>query len=126
MDTLGLLLVVVVTAADVSDRAGARLLAGRLRGRFARLVTLFADAGYSGTPLTEWMQAFGGWALQIVRGAVGRTSFTVDPKRWIVERTFGWLNRYRRLSKDYEEYPETSEVMIMIAMTHLMLQRVRK
>jgi len=120
-----LLLVVVVTAADVSDRAGARLVAGHLRGRFARLVTLFADAGYSGQPLTAWMLTFG-WVLEIVRGVVGQTTFEVQPKRWIVERTFGWLNRYRRLSKDYEELPETSEVMILIAMTHLMLQRVRK
>ena len=97
-------------------------MAGPLRGRFARLVKLFADAGYSGTPLAAFMLSYG-WVLEIVRGAVGRTSFEVDPKRWIVERTFGWLNRYRRLSKDYEELPETSEVMILIAMTHLMLQR---
>ena len=67
-----------------------------------------------------------GWALEIVRGVVGQTTFEVQPKRWIVERTFGWLNRYRRLSKDYEELPETSEVMILIAMTHLMVKRVRK
>lgn len=126
VDTLGLLLAVVVTAADVSDRAGARLVAGQLRGTFPRLVTLFADAGYAGAPLAAWLQTFGGWVLEIVRGAVGRTGFEVEPKRWIVERTFGWLNRYRRLSKDYEELPETSEVMILIAMTHLMLQRVRK
>ncbi len=126
MDTLGLLLVVVVTAADLSDRAGARLVAGYLRGRFSRLRTLFADAGYGGAPLTEWMRNFGGWVLEIVRGIKGQDGFVVQPKRWIVERTFGWLNWYRRLSKDYEELPETSEVIILIAMTHLMLQRVRK
>ena len=126
MDTLGLLLVVVVTAADLSDRAGARLVAGYLRGRFSRLRTLFADAGYGGAPLTEWMRNFGGWVLEIVRGIKGQDGFVVQPKRWIVERTFGWLNWYRRLSKDYEELPETSEVMILIAMTHLMVQRVRK
>ena len=126
MDTLGLLLLVVVTAADLSDRAGARLVAGYLRGRFSRLRTLFADAGYGGAPLTEWMRNFGGWVLEIVRGIKGQDGFVVQPKRWIVERTFGWLNWYRRLSKDYEELPETSEVIILIAMTHLMLQRVRK
>jgi putative transposase len=126
VDTLGLLLVVVVTAADLSDRAGARLVAGYLRGRFSRLRTLFADAGYGGAPLTEWMRNFGGWVLEIVRGIKGQDGFVVQPKRWIVERTFGWLNWYRRLSKDYEELPETSEVIILIAMTHLMLQRVRK
>ncbi len=126
VDTLGLLLVVAVTAADVGDRAGARLLAGGLLGRFSRLVTLFADAGYSGRPLTEWLGDFGGWALEIVRGLKDQDGFEVQPKRWIVERTLGWLNRYRRLSKDYEGHPETSEVMILIAMTHVMVRRVQK
>ncbi len=118
-------MVVVVTAADISDRAGARLVAGYLRGRFARLQTLFADAGYGGAPLTKWMLALG-WVLKIVRGLQDQQGFEVQPKRWIVERTFGWLNWYRRLRKDDEELPETSEVIILIAMTHLMLQRVRK
>ena len=127
VDTLGLLLVIVVTAADVGDRTGARLLAGGLRReRFARLLTVFADAGYGGQPLTDWLRDFGGWALEIVRGLKDQDGFDVQPKRWIVERTFGWLNRYRRLSKDYEGYPETSEVMILIAMTHLMVRRLRK
>ena len=61
-----------------------------------------------------------------MRGLKDQDGFDVQPKRWIVERTFGWLNRYRRLSKDYEGYPETSEVMILIAMTHLMVRRLRK
>jgi len=127
VDTLGLLLVVAVTAADVGDRAGARLLAGGLRRAiFPRLLTLFADGGYSGRPLTEWLHDVGGWALEIVRGLKDQHGFEVQPKRWIVERTFGWLNRYRRLSKDYEVHPETSEVMILIAMTHLMVRRLRK
>ena len=126
VDTLGLLLVVVVTAANVNDRSGARRVAGGLLGRFSRLVTLFADAGYRSQPLTDWLQTLGGWTLEIVRGVSDREGMTVEPKRWIVERTFGWLNRYRRLSKDYEELPETSEVMILIAMTHLMVRRVQK
>ncbi len=126
VDTLGLLLVVVVTAANVGDRTGARLVAGGLVGRCARLVTLFADAGYHSRPLAEWLRTLGGWTLEIVRGVTNRDGMRVEPKRWIVERTFGWLNRYRRLSKDYEAHPETSEVMILIAMTHLMARRVRK
>jgi putative transposase len=97
-----------------------------LRGRFPRLTKLWADAGYGGAPLTTWLAWFGGWVLEIVRGVVGQAGFHVEPKRWIVERTFGWLNYYRRLSKDYEELPETSEVMILIAMTHLMLRRLHK
>ena len=87
---------------------------------------LWADGGYSGSDLAATLWQIGRWVLEIRRGAIGQTGFHVIPKRWIVERTFGWLNRYRRLSKDYEELPETSEVMILIAMTHLMLQRVRK
>jgi len=126
VDTLGLLLVVAVTSAAVGDRTGARLLAGGLVGRFPRLVKLWADAGYSGRPLARWMREAGGWALEIIRGSRAQAGFQVEPKRWIVERTFGWLNRYRRLSKDYEEHPETSEVMILIAMTHLMARRFRK
>ena len=115
-----------MTAANVQDKTGARLLAGQLQRGFPRLQTLFADGGYTSGPLAAWLLDRFGWVLQIVRGAVGQDGFEVVPKRWIVERTFGWLNRYRRLSKDDEELPETSEVMILIAMTHLMLQRVRK
>ena len=126
VDTLGLLLVVVVTAANVGDRTGARLVAGGLTHRFVRLLTLFADAGYRSQPLTDWLRELGGWTLEIVRGVTGQDGGRIEPKRWIVERTFGWLNRYRRLSKDYETHPETSEVMILIAMTHLMARRVRK
>jgi len=125
-DMLGLLLMVAVTVADIGDRTGARLVAGGLRGRFPRLLTLFADGGYSGEPLTDWLRSFGGWVLEIVRGSAEQHGFAVQPKRWIVERTLGWLNRYRRLSKNYETHPETSEVMILIAMTHLMVRRLHK
>ena len=120
------MLAVVVTAANVQDKTGARQLAGQLRGRFPRLTRLYADGGYLSQPLTTWLWETGRWVLEIVRGVSTQDGFTVTPKRWIVERTFGWLNRYRRLSKEYEELPETSEVMILIAITHLMLQRGRK
>ena len=94
VDMLGLLLVVVVSAADVGDRAGARRVAGGLRGRFPRLLRLFADGGYSGQPLTDWVRSFGGWVLEIVRGSADQHGFAVQPKRWIIEPTFGRLNRY--------------------------------
>lgn len=126
VDPMGLLLAIVVTGAHVSDVAGARLLSGQLRGRFPRLARLWADGAYAGTALAAWMLAVGGWVLEVVRGRTDQRGFAVIPKRWIVERTFGWLNRYRRLSKDYEELPQTSEVMILIAMSHLMLRRLRK
>ena len=93
VDTLGLLKMVAVTAASVGDRTGARLLAGGLRrDSFPRLLRLFADAGYGGQPLSEWLHTFGGWALEIVRGLKDQDGFEVQPKHWIVERTFGWLN----------------------------------
>jgi putative transposase len=122
---MGLLLAVVITAANVQDRLGARLLAARLSERFPRLAVLFADAGYRSGPLAAYLLALGGWILEIVQGLAGQRGFSVVPKRWIVEHTFGWLGRYRRLSKDYEELPETSEAFIYIAMIHLMLQRLR-
>lgn len=120
------MLAVVVTAANVQDKTGARRIAGELRGRFPRLSRWYADGGYRSQPLTEWLWETGRWVLEIVRGVTGQDGFQVVPRRWIVERTFGWLNRYRRLSTDDEALPETSEVMILIAMTHLMLQRGRK
>lgn len=125
VDTLGLLLVVVITAANVGDRSGARLVVGGLAGRFAWLRTLFADSGHHSQPLADWLRAVGGWSLEIVRGVVNHESVRVEPKGWIVERTLGWLNRYGRLSKDDEAYPEMSEVMILIAMTHLVARRIR-
>lgn len=125
-DTLGLLLAIVVTSAATSDQAGACLAAGQLRGRFPRLRLLWADGGYRGPWLAQRMRALVDWALEVVRGKQDQRGFAVIPKRWIVERPFGWLNRNRRLSKDYEELPQTSEVMILIAMSHLMLKRLRK
>ena len=113
-----------VTAADVSDRAGARLVAGQLHGRFPRLVTLFADAGYGGTPLATWLLTLGGWVLEIVRRAVDQVGFVTQPHRWIVERTFAWLGDYHRLGKDYERLPESSEALVYLAMIHLMVRRL--
>lgn len=126
VDTMGLLLAIVVTGAHVSDAAGARLVSGQLQGRFPRLRRLWADGGYAGAALATWMLEVGGWVLEVVKGRRDQRGFEVIPKRWIVERTFGWLNRYRRLSKDYEELPQTSEVIVLIAMSHLMLRRLRK
>ena len=123
-DTLGLLLSVVVTEANLGGRAGADLLGEQLVGRFPRLVKLFADSGYSGAELAARLAALGGWDLDTVRGREGQIGFEVQAKRWSVERTFGWLNQYRRLSKDYEELPATSEAVIHIAMIHLMLNRL--
>jgi putative transposase len=115
---------VVVTEANLGDRAGAKLVAAQLLGRYPRLAKFVADQGYTGEELADWLWAVGGWDLEIVQGQQGQRGFAVQPKRWIVERTLGWLNQYRRLSKEYEELPATSEAMIRIAMIHLMLKRL--
>ncbi len=124
VDTLGLLLVVVVHAANIQDHDGAKLVLAKLVGRFPRLKLIWADGGYAGQ-LVEWARTFGGWLLEIVKRPPDSHHFEVLPRRWVVERTFGWLGRCRRLSKDYEELPQTTEAWIHIAMIHLMLKRLR-
>jgi len=124
VDTLGLVLVVVVHSAGLQDRDGARLVFEKLRGHFSRLKRVWADAAYSGPKLGEWLKPLFDWVLEIVTRAEDTSGFQVQPKRWIVERTLGWLNRSRRLSKDYERLPETSEAWIYSAMTRLMLRRL--
>ena len=123
VDTLGLLLAVVVHAANIQDRTGAKPLLTKLLGRFPRLWVIWADGGYTGKLLT-WALVVGGWVIDIVKRPEGSQGFAVLPKRWIVERTFAWLGRCRRLSKDYEARPETSEAVIYVAMIHLMLKRL--
>lgn len=127
VDTLGLLLVVVVHSAARTDREGARLVIQKLAQAYTRLTLLWADQGYTGAPLAQWVRALRAYRrlrLEIVQRLEGQKGFVVLPRRWVVERTFGWLGRCRRLSKDYERLPETSETMIYIAMTRLMLQRL--
>ena len=128
VDTLGLLLGVVVTAASVQDRDGALSLLASLHCRLSRLRLIWADQAYAGE-LVSWL-----WGLrpcrkvrlQIVRRPEGIKGFLLLPKRWIVERTSAWLGRYRRLSKDYEYLPQTSEAMIQGAMIHLMVRRLAR
>jgi putative transposase len=123
VDTLGLLLVVVVHCAGIQDRDGAKLVFAQLKGTFPRLERIWADGGYAGA-LVEWVAAFAGWLLEIVKRRDDAAGFVVLPKRWIVERTLAWLARYRRLAKDYEETCESSETWIRIAMIHLMARRL--
>ena len=124
VDTLGLLIAVVVHAANIQDRDGAKLVIAKLKGICPRLELIWADGGYAGK-LIEWVKEFGSWALEIVKRCDDVAGFKVLPRRWVVERTFGWLGKYRRLSKDYEMLPESSEAMIYIAMINLMLRRLR-
>jgi putative transposase len=123
-----LILTVVVTAASVPDRDGAKLLLEALRHRFSRLRLIWADGAYTGE-LLAWVWALRPWRkvrLEIVKRPTGVKGFQLLPWRWIVERTCGWLGRYRRLSKDYEYLTQTSEAMIRVAMIHLMVRRLAR
>jgi putative transposase len=124
VDTLGLLIAVVVTAANVQDYHGAKPALLRAKGRSSRLEVVWADGIYEKEWLIDWVRGECGWELQVVKRTDKEKGFKVVPKRWVVERTFGWLGRYRRLSKDYEVLPETSEAMIQMAMIHIMLRRL--
>jgi putative transposase len=123
VDTLGLLLVVVVTAASVQDASSAPVLTPRLRDQFPRLQKVIADAGYK-QQFIDWFAHTLGWLVDIVSRMSHQRGFQVLPKRWIVERTFAWFNSYRRLSKDYEYYLSSSEAMIYLASIRLMLRRL--
>jgi putative transposase len=121
---LGLVLAVVVHAANIQDRDGAKLVLAKLKGVFPRLKLIWADGGYAGQ-LIEWTRRFGRWVLEIVKRSEDVAGFVILPKRWIVERTFSWFGRYRRLSKDYETLTQSSESVIYLAMTHLMVRRLK-
>jgi putative transposase len=125
VDTIGLLLAVLVHSADIQDRDGAKALLWQLKGRFTRLRLIWADAIYAGA-LVNWTRRVCHWTLEIVRRGAAVQGFEVLPRRWVVERTFAWLGRYRRLSKDYEQLPQSSESMIFIAMINLMIHRLAK
>jgi putative transposase len=118
-----MLLAVVVHCAGIQDRDGAKLVFMQLRGVYPRLRLIWADGGYAGHVVT-WVAAFAGWVLEIVKRSDDLQGFVVLPHRWIVERTFGWLSKYRRLAKDYEETSPSSEAWIRLAMIHLMARRL--
>lgn len=121
VDTMGLLIFVIVHSADIQDRDGAKLVMDKLKENLIKLVKIFADGGYAGK-LVEYAAQTYKWVLEIVkRNEIG---FKVLPKRWIVERTFSWINNSRRNSKDYEYLIETSEAMIRLAMVRVMLNRL--
>ena len=123
-----MILAVVVTAASVQDRDGAKTVLGVLRHKFSRLRVIWADQAYAGQ-LIAWVKALRVHRpvrLDIVKRSTMAQGFVVSPKRWIVERTLGWFNRYRRLSKDYELLPQTSEAVIQVVMIHLMIRRLAR
>jgi putative transposase len=125
VDTLGLLLAVVVHAANIQDRDGAKLVLQLARPQFPKLRLVWADGGYAGK-LIQWVLQVCHWVLEIVKRSDTAKGWELLPRRWVVERTFGWLSQCRALARDYEFHPETSEALIQIAMIHLMLRRLAK
>jgi putative transposase len=123
VDTLGLVWAVAVHGAYWQDHDGACFVLNRLR-ELGRLRILFADSAYGRNGLPGWVKETFGWVVQTVLRPVQAKGFVVLPKRWIVERTFAWLARWRRHSKDYERKIETSEAMIQISMIALMSRRL--
>lgn len=130
VDTLGLLLVVKVVAASVSEKAGAQLLLTKIHTTTwlmklcKRMKLVWADGGYQGEDLSNWVSKLLNWTWEIVKRNDEIKGFVVIPKRWVVERTFAWLSFNRRLSKDYEKHTQNSENMIYLAMIQLMLKRL--
>jgi transposase len=126
VDTLGLVLAMMITSAATQDRDAAKTLIGSLVKMFGRLQIIWADGGYLGA-LVRWvkeLRPFGKLRLEIVRRCDHAKGFKVLPKRWIVERTFGWLSKSRRLCRDYEVRLDHSEAMIRICMIRLMVKRL--
>jgi len=123
VDTDGRLLMVNLTTADISDSAGAQTIIAAIRKRWPWLKHLFADGAYDRTQLMD-KAAFLDFVIEIVRRIDGEPGFKLLPRRWVVERTFGWLVRWRRLVRDYEQRLDVSEAMIHIAMGSLLLRRI--
>ncbi len=144
VDTLGLLLKVVVHVANIQDRAGVRLLLEPVKGVFPRMQKVWVDSGYTGTG-QEWIKSTMGWEVEVVkhpphpRGLWVVPGQAVDwsllerpkgfrhlPRRWVVERTIAWIGRFRRMSKDYEFLPASSEAMVYLTMIRVLLARLAK
>ncbi len=125
VDAEGWLLALVVTAASVSDRAGAKLLVIRLLNAFGTLKIMWADSGYDGAPLAAWIKSVAAITLEVVKRCDPH-DFQVVRRRWVVERTFGWLMRYRRLARDYERRTAHHEAMVYWATVMIMTRRLAR
>jgi len=123
VDTDGRLLMVNLTTADISDSAGAQTIVAAIRKRWPWLKHLFADGAYDRTRLMD-AAAYRDFVLEIVRRTDQEPGFKVLPRRWVVERTFGWMTRWKRLVRDYEKRIDVSEAMIHVALGSLMLRRI--
>lgn len=127
VDTLGLLIAIHVIAASVPEREGAKQLLAKVKPNLPqrdRLIRIFVDGGFSGEEFCRAIMDMFGFVLEVVLRPKEAKGFHLLPKRWVVERTFAWFNHWRRLSKDYEVLPETSETFVYIGMIRLMLRRL--
>jgi transposase len=125
VDTLGLLLAVTVTPASVQDRDGAHTLLALLRERFSTISLIWADGGYAGR-LVTWARTVLHLAVTVVKRSDDVTGFVVLPRRWVVERTFGWLLRHRRLVRDYERRPDHHQAMVLWATVSIMTRKLTR
>ncbi len=123
-DTLGLMLFAVIHAADIQDRDGAPGVLKAIRHRFPWLRHVFADGGYAGPKLRAALEGRGDWTIDIIKRSDTATGFEVLPRRWVVERTFAWLGRCRRLAKDWERSIESSTAWAFIASIKIMTRRL--
>ena len=124
VDTLGLIWALMVVPADTQDRAGGPPLMDRLRAAVKRLKVVWGDTHFDTALRHGWVQW--AWRGVVVRKLAGQAGFVVQPKRWIVGRTFGWLGRSRRLAREYERTTASSEAFVKVAMIHLMVRRLRR
>lgn len=125
VDVLGLVLALSITEANLGERAGALLVLAKLKNRFSRLATILADQGFDGIEFITQVKTKFALTLEVVYQVLGIKGFQVLPKRWIVERTFGWFSFHRRLSKDYEVKVAHAESFIYWTMIRIMSRRVR-
>lgn len=124
VDSLGLLLVVVVTAASMQDRDGAVRLLAAVGQRFSTISLVWADGGYAGR-LADWGKSVLALTVQIIKRTDDTSGFKVLPRRWVVERTFGWMLRYRRLVRDYERRPQHHEAMVLWVNVAIMTRKLQ-
>jgi transposase len=124
VDTLGLIWGLAITTADVADCKGARLAVTLAKAASERLVHVWADSAYQGFIEFAWVLL--DLVVAIVSRRKGAVGFEVQPRRWVVERTFGWLTRWRRLNRNYEHTPESSKAVVQVAMIGIMARRLAK
>ena len=126
VDTIVLMVAAIVHRADIQDRDGAPLLLATMRSAFPWLRHVFADAGYAGEKLRQALAKLGQWTLDIVRRSEAAVGFEPLPRRWVVERTIAWLNRNRRLAKDFESTIESAQAWLFIASVKLLSRRIAR